>query len=178
MPAKSTPERYGTVAIAMHWVTALAVFALLGSGFRAAGMVDLSAKASLLRVHIVLGLSVLVLTVLRVIWWVLVDRKPADPAGTPRWQVVAAHAVHGLFYLVIAGMAASGIGMMALSGAGDILFGGSTATLPDFTLFLPRGPHGLGAFLLVVLILAHVGAALYHQFVLRDRVLARMGLGR
>lgn len=178
MPAKSTPERYGTVAIAIHWVTALAVFALLASGFRAAGMTDLGAKASLLRVHVVLGLSVLVLTVLRLAWWVLVDRKPVDPAGTPRWQALAAHAVHGLFYVVIAGMAASGIGMIALSGAGDVLFGGSTAALPDFTLFLPRGPHGLGASVLVVLIIAHVAAALYHQFVLRDGLLARMRPGR
>jgi cytochrome b561 len=178
MSAKSTPERYGTVAIAMHWVTAFAVFGLLASGFRAAGMVDLGAKASLLRVHAVVGISVLVLTVLRVLWWWLVDRKPADPAGTPRWQAVSAHIVHGLFYVVIAGMAASGIGMMALSGAGEVLFGGSTASLPDFTLYLPRIPHGLGARLMLALIVIHVGAALYHQYVLRDRVLARMGAGR
>lgn len=178
MPAKSTPERYGTVAIAMHWVTALAVFGLLISGFRAADMVDLAAKASILRVHAVVGISVLLLTVLRALWWWLVDRKPADPAGTPRWQAVSAHIVHGLFYVVIAGMAASGIGMMVLSGAGKVLFGGSAATLPDFTLFAPRIPHGLGGRLMIALILVHVGAALYHQFVLRDRVLARMWSGR
>lgn len=178
MSLKSTPQRYGTVAIAIHWATALAVFGLLASGFRAAGTVDPSAKASLLRVHAVLGLSVLALTLLRLAWWWLVDRKPAEPAGTPRWQARAARVVHGLFYLVIAAMAASGIGMIALSGAGDILFGASQAPLPDFADYPPRVPHGIGARLLVALILAHVGAALYHQFVLRDRLLARMGPGR
>jgi cytochrome b561 len=50
--------------------------------------------------------------------------------------------------------------------------------LPDFMLYPPRIGHGLGAMVLIALVLAHVAAALYHQFVLRDRLLARMGLGR
>ena len=39
-------------------------------------------------------------------------------------------------------------------------------------------PHGLGAFALLGLVTLHVGAALYHQLVRRDRLLARMGIGR
>lgn len=178
MRLKSTPERYGTVAIAIHWATALAIFGLLASGFRAADMIDLSAKASLLRIHAVMGVSVLALTLLRLAWWWLADRKPADPAGTPLLQARAARIVHGLFYLVIIVMAASGIGMIALSGAGTVLFGVADVPMPDFTRYPPRVPHGIGANLLVTLILLHVGAALYHQLVLRDRLLARMGLGR
>ena len=178
MNLRSAPQRYGPVAIAMHWVTAVAVLALLGSGLRAAGITDLAAKAALLRIHVVLGASVLVLTLIRLGWWWLVDRRPAGPAGTPRWQVRAAHVVHGLFYVVVLVMAASGIGMIVLSGAGTALFGGSAVALPDFTLYPPRAAHGLGADLLIALVLLHVAAALYHQFVLRDRLLARMGLGR
>ncbi len=32
--------------------------------------------------------------------------------------------------------------------------------------------------LLLALLAAHIGAALYHQFVRRDQLLARMGVGR
>lgn len=174
----SSPQRYGSVAIAVHWLTAIAIFGLLLSGARLEDMADPAAKVSLLRIHVVVGIGVLVLTLFRLGWWLFADRRPSPPATTPRWQAVAAHAVHGLFYLVIFGMAATGIGMIALSGAGTILFGGVSASLPDFRDFLPRAPHGVGATLLWLLIAMHVLAALYHQVVLRDRLLARMGLGR
>lgn len=178
MQWKSSTQRYGGVAIAIHWATAAAILGLLVSGFRAAGMVDEIARVVLLRTHVAFGVCVLALTLLRVGWWAILDRKPADPAGTPRWQARAARLVHVLFYLVIFAMALSGIALVAASGAGPILFGGAAQPLPDFTAYAPRIPHGIGARLLVGLVLVHAGAALYHRLVLRDRVLGRMGLGR
>ncbi len=178
MPIKSTPQRYGAVPIAIHWITALAVLGLLLSGFRAADMADEAAKVAILRIHTAVGLSVLLLTFARILWWLAIDRKPAYPAGQPRGQQIASAAVHGLLYLALLLMAGSGIAMMALSGAGDIVWGNAVAPLPDFRQFPPRAAHGLGAFLLILLTLFHVAAAFYHQLVLRDRLLARMGIGR
>ncbi len=178
MSWKSGPQRYGAVAIAIHWLTAGVILALLTTGFNAEDMADDAEKAAVLRIHVVLGLSVLAVTLLRLAWWGLADRRPADPPSMPRPQAMAARIVHGLFYVVILVMAASGIATIALSGAGTVLFGGSAAALPDFGEFAPRGLHGIGASLLLLLLAAHVGAALYHQFVRRDRLLARMGLGR
>lgn len=178
MPMKSIPRRYGAVPIAIHWITALAVLGLLLSGFRAEDMTDDAAKIGILRVHTAVGISVLLLTVARILWWVAVDRKPPYPAGQPRWQQVASAAVHGLLYVAVLLMAGSGIATMALSGAGEIVWGGAAAPLPDFRQFAPRAAHGLGALLLILLVLAHVAAALYHQIVLRDRLFARMGIGR
>jgi cytochrome b561 len=174
MSLKSSETRYGTVAVAIHWLSALFVLGLLVSGFRAAGLDDLEAKAGILRIHAVVGTTVLVLTLARIAWWLFADRRPAEPARTPRLQGFAARAVHLLFYVVLVGMAASGIGMLALSGAADILFGSAPGPLPDFLAYAPRIPHGLGAFFLVALVVAHVAAALYHQYLLRDRLLARM----
>lgn len=178
MPMKSTQQRYGAVPIAIHWVTAIALLGLLVSGFRAAGLMDDAAKTAILRIHTATGIAVLGLTFARVLWWLAIDRKPPYPAGLPRWQQIASSAVHGLLYVAILLMAGSGIGMMALSGAGEIVWGGAAGPLPDFTQFAPRAGHGLGAFLLILLTLFHIAAALYHQFVLRDRLLARMGLGK
>jgi cytochrome b561 len=38
--------------------------------------------------------------------------------------------------------------------------------------------HQLGWFLVILLILGHVGAALYHQFILNDNLLSRMWFGK
>ena len=86
----------------------------------------------------------------------------------PRWQDRSSRAVHFLFYVVILGMAASGIGMMVLSGATPIIFGGKTPTLPYFWDYLPRRPHGIGARLIPTLLVAHAGAALYHHIYNKD----------
>jgi cytochrome b561 len=51
---------------------------------------------------------------------------------------------------------------------------GKSAPLPDFWKYRPRTPHGIGARLLLALIVLHTGAALYHHFVRRDGLLRRM----
>ena len=79
-----------------------------------------------------------------------------------------------LFYIVILGMAASGIGMLVLSGAGLIIFGGPAESLPNFWDYAPRTPHGLGAKFMIGLLVLHAGAALYHQFFIKDGLLKRM----
>lgn len=178
MALKSTSDRYGRVAIAIHWLSALLVVGLMISGCRAADMIDAAAKTSLLRVHVVAGIAVLVLTLARLGWWWLADRRPDPAAGQPPFLTRAASVMHGLFYVLLFGMAASGIGMMVLSGAGAVLFGGAGGVLPDFWNYPPRLPHAIGARALIALVVLHSGAALYHQFILRDGALARMGFGR
>lgn len=174
MSNKSSKTNYGSVAVTIHWVSALLIIALLGSGFRAANTIDLDAKAQILSVHAPLGITILILTLARIGWWWFADKKPDPVAGVPRWQEWSGRAVHLLFYVVILGMAASGIGLFILSGAGPILFAGAEAPLPDFQNFPPRVPHGLGARLMVALLAFHAGAALYHHFIKKDGLLGRM----
>lgn len=174
MGLKSTPTRYGTVAIAIHWVSALAVLALLVSGTIMAGAAG-EAKRSILPVHATVGALLLLLTLLRLAWWAWGDRRPEPVSGQPPAQKLAARIVHGLLYLAIIVLAASGIGMLALSGAIPALLSG--APLPDFTGLAPRQGHGVVSKLLMALLALHIAAALYHQFVRRDRVLGRMGIG-
>ncbi len=165
MGIKSTDSRYGKVAVTLHWLTALLIFALLASGFQAGAAPESTAKSAFLRLHVPLGATILLLTLTRIGWWLFADTKPAS-IQMPSWQDRASRAVHTLFYIVILGMAASGIGMIVLSGAGPIIFGIERSALPDFWDYLPRRPHGLGARLMVALVVFHVGAALYHQFIM------------
>jgi len=172
-------DRYSTAARLLHWAAALAILGLIGSGFAAANAPDAAGKAALLRLHLPLGLLALALTLLRLlVWWrdARGGRRPAPTPGTPGWQRGAAKAVHLLLLALSLGMAGSGIGMMALSGAAPAIFGGGA--LPDFRDFAPRIPHGIGGRLIALLVLLHVAAALHHAFIRRDGTLARMGLGR
>lgn len=175
---KSTSTKYGTVAVTIHWLSAALILAQLGSGFRAAGAADSAAKQAVLSFHAPLGMLILLLMIARILWWWFADKKPEPVQGDPAWQTSSAKAVHVLFYIVVIGMAASGIGMMAASGAGAILSGAAPGPLPDFSQYLPRMPHGLGARLMLVLLVLHVGAALYHHFIKRDGMLWRMWYGK
>ena len=89
MSWKSTPDRYGSVAIAIHWVTAILIIGLIIAGFIAADTPDSAAKASILRVHAPLGAAVLALTIFRIFWWQFADKKPASVGafqGIRKWR--------------------------------------------------------------------------------------------
>lgn len=178
MASKSDNSSYGSVAVTIHWVSALAIIALLISGYAAGQISDPQTKATVLRFHAPLGVLIAVLTLARILWWWRFDTRPAPTGDGPAWQTQAARTVHILFYVLILGMAASGIGMFVLSGAGPILFGSSQPALPDFHDYLPRVPHGLGARAMAALFIIHAGAALYHHLVRRDVTLKRMWFSR
>ena len=171
---KSRSNNYGSVAVTIHWLSALLIIVLLASGFQAADATEAASQASFLRVHIPVAIAVLLLTIFRVVWWVFFDRKPAPIAGSLALQEFLSRAVHLAFYVIIFGMAASGIGMMILSGAGPTIFGGDISSLLNFSAYGPRAPHGIGATLLVLLLAAHILAALYHQFIRKDGLVRRM----
>ncbi len=178
MSRKSTPIRYGSIPVAIHWLTAIAIIAMLATGLSAGNMADDAAKLALLRFHAVAGVTVGVLTLFRILWWLAFDRRPEDGAGLSRFQRLAARFVHYGLYAAILVMVSSGIATVALSGGGAQLVGAAPLPLPDFTLAPPFTAHGLVSRLLIALVIGHVGAALWHQFIRRDRLLARMGIGR
>ena len=91
---------------------------------------------------------------------------------------MAARVVHYGLYAAILVMVSSGSATIILSGANLQLLGAAPLPLPDFTQAPPLTVHGLLARGLIALLIGHIGAALWHQFVRRDRLLARMGVGR
>jgi cytochrome b561 len=177
MSAKSTADRYGSVAIAIHWVTAVAILALIVAGVSAANTSDDATKAALLRVHVPLGVGVFALTIFRIAWWFM-DRRPAAPGDLPRWQVSVEAIVRVLLYALVLLLGASGIAMIALSGAGTILFGGEARALPDFWNYPPMRAHFFAVISLAALLCLHIAAALYHHVIQRNGLLTRMGVGK
>ena len=176
MARDGTPRRYTSVAIALHWTLAAAILAALPIGFLAAHAPDSSRAEALLRIHVPLGVLIVILTVVRAVWRYGHRAPPALP-GQPRWQIGVARVSHTLLYVVPIIVGISGIALLVLSGAAPLLFLHVQGVLPDFSRFRPMTVHALGALALVGLIGLHLAAVIYHQFVRRDRLLARMGVG-
>lgn len=175
MTLRSTADRYGSIAIAIHWISALLILGALAGGLVMENATDPALARTILPLHATLGVLALALTLGRIAWWIWGDRHPDAVAGQPAALQWAARAVHGLLYLVVLVLAASGIATLILSGAVPILLSGGA--LPEFDGIPPFQVHGLMGKLLLALLVAHVGAALWHQYVRRDRLLARMGVG-
>lgn len=175
MTLHASVGRYDRVAIALHWSAALLVVIALLSGF-AVEAFGRSAH-SLLRVHVLAGGLAGLLTLLRIAW-MFVERRPAVAPNTKGARRPLVLGVHALLRLIPLGMAVSGAGLLLLSGGADQLLTGNPGVLPNFDELLPKRPHSLGAAVLLVLILLHAGASLYHHFVLRDGLLRRIAFVR
>ena len=173
---KSTTQRFGTVAVLIHWISAILIIVMIGSGFRSGFAEDAATKAAALRIHLPVAILVLLLTLGRLVWWWRFDRKPQPLPSVPEWQDSIARWTHSALYLLVLAMLASGIAMSIMSGLPDALFG--TGAFPELAGLLPRAGHGIGARLIALVVVLHAGAALYHHWFLKDATLRRMWFGR
>jgi len=176
MPPHS-PSRYGRVAQALHWATALLVLVafVYGPG-GSEERVYSPARDFDRQLHESLGLCVFALFALRVLWRV-VDKRP-DPPQASWWMGTAATVVQGVLYLLLFAVPMTAIAGAWLEGHPLTLLGRL-----DIAPLIGKS-HDLGATVAVVhtwlgdtiLWVAgfHALAALYHHLVLKDEVLESM----
>jgi hypothetical protein len=78
-------DRYSDVAIALHWLIAVAIFAMLALGLYMVGLPKgLPFKADLINVHKSLGLTILLLVLARIA--VRAVSRPPPDMPMPAWQ--------------------------------------------------------------------------------------------
>lgn len=184
-PAGAVRLRYDATAMTLHWLIALGVIANLAIGLYM-GDVPRSdpMKFALITTHKSIGLTVLTLSVLRVVWRLMHPFLPL-PLDVPlqfRWL---ARATHFLFYVLIIVLPLTGW-LMASLGTHPISYFGlfNWPHLPGFAGLDHTAAHAYDeafgsahsflAWTMIVLIVLHVAGALYHQFGSRERVLQRM----
>ncbi|HEY2032081.1 MAG TPA: cytochrome b [Rhizomicrobium sp.] len=185
--ASNTRIRYGTVAMTLHWLIAALILTnlYLGLSFDDYPKGD-PALFQVLQIHKSIGLTVLMLSVLRLVWR-LVNPVPPLPAGMNPVLKFAAHASHFLLYFLIIAIPLSGWALASTSrlGFATKYFGLFNWPSIGFIANMPldqKNPlrHDFGAIHMylawsaIVLIVIHVSAALWHQFFRRDDVLKRM----
>ncbi|MFD1610911.1 cytochrome b [Sphingomonas tabacisoli] len=175
----ATRSRYSSGAILFHWVIAALIIinislALVTDGWHG------PARAFAIQTHKATGLTILVLSILRLVWR-LVHRPPPFPSGIRRVEAVGARIVHWLFYVLMVVMPLTGWAMISAAATRKPFSWYGLFGLP----YLPvQGNKALGGsmheaheilgYVMIALIVLHVAAALKHHFLDNTRLIARM----
>ena len=166
----NTPTRYSPLWVTLHWLIAILIFATFYLGISTEHAAD---KLSLLKLHMPLGLSVLGLMIVRlVVRWR--SERPAPASSGNAFLDKVGEITHWALYLFAILLPLTGIGLSMAFNLAPVVFGGQGSLPADIRPLL----HGMIDPLLALLILLHVAAALWHQFIRKDNLLARMWYGK
>jgi cytochrome b561 len=181
-------NRYGLVAMLLHWTIAILLLTNIGIAWVFDDMKGV-AKLDLIQVHKSLGITILLLSLVRLAWR-LTHKPPPFSAHLKAWERGLAHGVHWLFYVFMIGMPLTGWAMVSASARIKVfpitMFGlfdwpaiAPLSNLPKAQMHQVHEAFEVvhtGALLWAgyALIILHVLGALKHQFLDKDNELGRM----
>jgi cytochrome b561/polyisoprenoid-binding protein YceI len=187
MPHSRT--RYTAVAFTLHWVIAAAIVFQIILGWRMGWGPKGPATYALFQLHKSVGITILLLSLGRIIWRVMNPAPPA-PVGQPKWEKIASHIVHGAFYLIMLGLPITGWLIVSSSKTNipTLLYGAipwphvpGVAELPGASKHVwnlaASTSHELLVKLTYALLALHLGAVAKHQILDRDEVFSHMAAG-
>jgi cytochrome b561 len=167
---------YTRTAVGLHWLIAALIVCAFTLGWTMTNMAISPLKLRMFNWHKWVGISILTLAIVRIVWRLTHRAPPMVPM--PRWQGIAANALHGVLYLLLLAMPLSGwiysnaagyrivyLGLLPLPN----LVGKDKALAEVF-----ENLHGALGLLLSLCVVAHLLAALVHHFWHRDDTLRRM----
>jgi len=191
MSLKSTKENYGSIAKWLHWLTAALFLGSYISVYYRHWFTDAKTPENwtALQLHLSIGITIAVVVLLRIIWRIT-NRVPDLEPGS-KLEHLAAHTGHYALYIIMIIMPVTGyIGTGANT---EYFYLFDIPKFEDTGLFISFVSNGLGitfkefekpidfihkeilgAWVVWFLILGHVIAALYHQFIKKDRTLYKM----
>lgn len=167
--------RYDSVAMSLHWATVFLVLA----NFLLALTWDGAARPTrhlMVVTHMSFGILLAAVVVARIVW----RRIPGHqmPPAVSGMVELASKAVHWLLYAMLAAEAVLGF-VLRWSGGESMSFFGLALPSPMASVSRPTH-HLIGevhqwlGYGIVAVAAGHAAAALYHHFVVKDRVLTRM----
>lgn len=177
MSVRNTTTYYGSISRSFHWLISLLVIVMIPLGYFMGDISDKALRGEIVNVHKLMGVSILILTLLR-LSWALNNVKPLLPFQTPQWQHFAERFMHFLLYAGLIIMPLSGLVGSIAAGKPPHVYGvnielpiAASESLAEFAFGVI---HNNLAIILIVLVSLHILAALYHHFIKRDDILRRM----
>ena len=187
MTAKNNEVRYGIVAMTFHWIIAALILLNIGLGIYFVQVLTRQdpMRPVIVNLHESIGITVLVLSILR-LGWRLVNPIPQLPSDfTPGKRILARGTHYGLYALMIL-VPLIGWGLASIPPRPLLLFGALpwpkifyianlSADAKKMAAGVIAPSHIILAFLLLALAIGHFCAALfYHYAVRKDQILQRM----
>lgn len=180
--ARAGRKRYDAFSITLHWLTAGCVIFL----FASAHIWKLLERGTPLRkglqsLHISFGILLSAIILARLGWRISAAFSPSrkmEKVPMPGAFRIAAHATHGVLYLLL--IAQATLGFLFRWAQGEPFWFFNIIEIPDLFNIDPMLRRTFGmlhnnvAWALVILAGAHAAAALLHHYVLRDGTLRRM----
>ena len=174
------------VWVLLHWVMAFMVILTFSIGVMSLNGLSGPAQKKLpLEIHLILGISILVLAIARYVIRIVIYKKPLlwhsqkkQPAVLLKNTFILDALdkyVHPLLYIFTILMTLLGIAIAVPADLLHAVFPGGTLQIPaDFTVYPARAWHGALSFVLVVLVFQHSLVALFHILIKQDSFLKRM----
>lgn len=174
----STPtprERYSAVSMALHWLIAAAIVVQIAMGWWMGTLGRTPIHRTVEGVHISLGLTVLLLTVLRLAWG-LTHHHPRLPQSMPALDRRLAGIVHPLFYVLLFALPLTGWVMESVGKRPIPFWGLAWPHFPALAQLTGGGDlralkegfekiHGTPlVWAMIALLVLHVAGAIKHQF--------------
>ena len=167
--------QYDSVAIALHWSTAILVVLQMALA-QLWGLWGRPAHHVMVIAHMSFGIVLAAIIVARLVWrWIPGHQVPALEVG---WVRIASKTVHYLLYAMLVAEAVLGF-LLRWSGGESMSFFGLQIAPPFAQWSRPAHRqvgelHEWNGWAIIALATGHAAAALYHHYVLHDRVLERM----
>jgi cytochrome b561 len=177
MSLRNSNERWGPVSQLLHWLIVILIVVMAYLGLTMVDLPTTPHKIFVYMLHKSIGITILVLVALRLAWRLYAGR-PGELPGIPTWQSRIATLTHAALYLLLFALPVSG--WVLNSSTGFPLRWFNLMNLPaiagksESLHSLARPLHEVLFWALLVLVLAHAAAAIYHHLFQRDDTLVRM----
>ena len=165
-------QKYNKGTIAIHWITTLLIIILFPLGKYMEGLQPIE-KMGLIKVHAILGIIVLILTIIRS-WLFFKKKRPEDLKTGSKINDKLTVWIHNLFYFILFAIAFSGIATMVLGGYGDALQANNFELIKEPSEIPPLKPHGIMATIMILLLVMHVVGVIKHYIFTKENTLKRI----
>ena len=165
-------KKFSLTTRVTHGFTALLILALFPMGKYMDGL-EVSEKMGLVKIHAILGIVVLLLTIVRS-YAFFKHERPADLKTGSNLNDKLAVWIHNIFYFLLFGIALSGLATMVLGGYGEAIQMGEISKVKSPSEIPPLKPHGIMALLMIVLLVLHVLGFIKHLILKKENTLKRI----
>ena len=169
---KKQTKKFSKGTIITHWLTAVLILLLYPMG-KYMEELKVSEKMGLIKIHALLGMLVLILTIIRTIYY-FKHQRPAEIETGSKINNKLAIWVHNAFYYLLLGIAISGIATMVLGGYAEAIKTENINQIKAESQIPALKAHGTMATIMMLLLLMHIIGFIKHLLLKKENTLKRI----